>query len=117
MNDVPDSFNDYPPEIEETEIELARTTLKLEKYRRQKRNMKTDFKMEARESDASNSTERKAYVKEKKQESSLYQKTQDQIENLTLEQARLRGRLKRLETELDFHIEASSELPNGVTVS
>jgi len=96
---VPDLTEDFPAAIEQATVYLSDVTLRLEEARRQKRNLKTDFKMEARESDASNRTERKAYVKSKKQESKVYQDLQDKIEELTREQARAEGRLERLKGE------------------
>lgn len=113
---VPDNIGDFPAAIEQATVHLSDVTQNLENLRRQKRKLKTKFKMEARDSDASNRTERKAYVEDRKENSSLYQTTLEKIDNLSLEQARLKGRLKRLEAELDLHLQANEELPEGVSM-
>jgi predicted nucleic acid-binding Zn-ribbon protein len=99
--EVPDLTEDFPAAIEQATVLLSDVTQELEDVRRQKRNLKIEFKMEARESDASNRTERKAYVKDKKEKSDLYQDLLGRIESLTRKQAHLKGRLKRLEGEFE----------------
>lgn len=116
MTDVPEAIDDYPAAIEAAQIQLEKITRRLEKQRRQKRNMKINFKTQARDSDASNRTERKAFVKNKKAESSLYQETLETIEQLSLQQARAKGRLRRLRAELNVWLESTSDLPDGTTL-
>lgn len=109
MTDAPNSIEDYPEAIEDRQVQLAETTRQLEKRRRQKRRMKTNFKMEAREAnEPSNRTERKNFVKKRKESSGHYQTTQEKIDELSMEQARLKGRLQRLRGELDLHLQTQN---------
>jgi predicted dienelactone hydrolase len=105
---VPNDIDDYPKAIEQTHVRLQEVTEKLERRRRDKRRRKIAFKMEARQSEASNRTERKAYVKDKTTQSAEYQQMLREIEDLSMRQAELKGRLKRLEGELHLHMQTTN---------
>lgn len=111
--DVPENIDDLPAAIEEARVHLSEITQKLERLRRNKRNLKIEYKMEAREADGpSNRTERKAYVKDQKQGSETYQEILDEIDELSHEQARTEGHLERLKGEFEIRLQRMKDLPS-----